>query len=112
MGEIIHKETGYSIHFHILYDGGFGHMAHVVVLVTEFQGDEGVETTRPVLQVAKTLHMIDAVGIAFDMSIEHGRIGMHSFPVCCLMDMQPAFGVYFVRTDHGPDVRVEDLGAS
>jgi hypothetical protein len=44
-------------------------MAHVVVLVTEFQRNEGVESARTVLQVAQTVHMIDPVRIGLDVTV-------------------------------------------
>src|ERR1700754_3816221 len=87
-------------------------MAHVVVLVAEFEGDKGIEAAGPVLELAKAFHMVYAMGIGFDMAVEHSCIGMHSFEVGGLMDLQPAIGVNLVGADDIADIGMEDLGSA
>ena len=87
-------------------------MAHIVVFIAEFQRDKGIESTGAILQVAQPVHVIDAVCIGFDMAVQHGRVGVHAFPVRRLMDAQPAFGVDFIGAYQAPDLRMKDFRAS
>ena len=49
--KIIEVDAGNGIEPHVFGDGAFGHMAHVVILVPELEGDEGVEAARFILQL-------------------------------------------------------------
>src|SRR5690606_3135279 len=96
MWEIIEVNATNGIVAEILYDGRLRHMGHLVILVTEFQWNEGLEAVRSVLQLPQSFHVVHAMPIFLDMAIQHGRIRMHAQLMPFFVDLQPLFGIAFI----------------
>ena len=75
MIKIIKVDPAHCIHLHIFYDCSLRQVRHLVVLVPEFKRNEGLETTCLILEFTQSPHMIYAMEICFDMSIENSCIG-------------------------------------
>lgn len=49
-------------------------MAHVVILIAELQRNKGLKAAGTVLQFTQAAHVVNTMGISFDMPVQHGGI--------------------------------------
>ena len=95
-----------------LFAGDFAQAGQGVVARPEFQGDEGIEAARLVLQFAQGEQVVDAVFPAFEVAEKHRAVGGNAHPVGGAVDLEPAFARAFVGADLPADVRCEDFRAA
>ena len=92
--------------------GGHGQVVERRVFGMKCERNEGLEAAGLVLQGAELEQVIDAVGVVFNVAVEHGRIRFEAQLVRRARGFEPLFAVNLVVADDGADARGEDLRAA
>ena len=89
-----------------------GNVLQYGVFRMERQRDEGDEAVGIVLQLAQLDQVIDAVLFIFNVTVEHGAVGMQAEFVSDPRGLQPFGAVDFVIADDAPHALAEDFRAA
>ena len=110
--EIVEVNTANGVVAQVFHRRAFGDVAHLVVLIAEFEWDKSLKASGFVLQLAQPFEVVNAMMKLFNMAVEHRSVGAHSEFVPDFMEAQPLVGVAFVGGDLLSDFRVKNLRAT
>ena len=112
MWHIVEYQSAHSQGAHIIYHRCFAQLLEGVVCAAEFQRNEGVETSRSILQITQTQQVVYAVVDALDMTIEHCGIGVETRLVSLLVHLQPLCRGALLGAYLAPYNLIENLGTT
>ena len=105
------SKTGYRQGLEIVKSGRVGRLRDLRVLGVEAQGDECLETSGPVLELAEPQEMVHPVLDRLDMSIEHRRVGLESDAMGRFHYVEPAVAADLFGAQRIADAGIEDFRA-
>src|SRR5215213_8441226 len=76
------------------------------------EGNEALKTAGRILLLAEFHKVIHAIFNRLDMPVEHGCVGLQSRRVYFPLELEPAFSVTFMSTDHRSRRLAKDLRAA
>ena len=112
MRKIVHENTRHGIQFHVFNHTHLGQVTHIIVLIAELQRNKTIEATCFILKGTQLVHVVDAVGIRFNVTVQHGGIAVHAQLVGRAVNIEPTFAIYFVFANLFTHGRGKNFGAA
>ena len=112
MWHIVQNQTAHRQGSHIIHHRCFAQRLQAIVCAAELQRNKGVQTSGPILQIAQTHQVVDAMVDILDMTIQHRSIRVEAQIVRLLVHLEPLRRGTLTRAYLGTDLLVENLGST
>jgi len=112
IGNVVQIQSGDGLRAQIIVSAGTGQMRQSRVFGLKSPTDERREAAGPILELAQSFQMLDALGQCLDMAEHHRASGLAAQLVPGPMYLEPLVGEDFIFGDRLADAIYEDLGAA